>query len=407
MKSKWPVLFSIILGVGLTTPYLAYSDTQSEVDTLNAQIAEKKKKIAEIDKAIADYKAKISQTHLETISLNNQVALLDNHISQVSLDVESTQEKLNTTQLKLKGLGLEIEDKSKTINRHKRILAELIRELYREDGKKTIEIMAAYDSLSNFYDSVTRIQKLQKDLGKTTKTIRLAKVDLEGKKQDTESEKKNYEDISQQLTEKQQELKDQIDNKKTLLQQTQASEQKYKTLVSNLKAQYQQIEGDIEASEKQVRKKLEEQQKKKPEKFDTDSADLSWPVSSRRITAYFHDVGYPYRQVFEHNAIDISSSHGTAVHAAASGYIARAKRCTTASCYAYIMIIHSNGISTVYGHLSAISVSEDQFVTRGDIIGYSGATPGTVGAGPFTTGPHLHFEVRKNGIPVNPVGYLK
>ena len=187
--------------------------------------------------------------------------------------------------------------------------------------------------------------------------------------------------------------------------ETRSSELTYKTLLTNLRTQYQQIEGEISSIEREVRKKLSELQGKNDQPEDTGTA-LSWPTQSRYITAYFHDTSYPYRNIFEHNAIDIRASHGTPVKAASSGYIARAKRCTLASCYAYVMIVHSGGISTVYGHLSQITVGEEQFVTRGDIIGYSGATPGTPGAGPFTTGAHLHFEVRKDGIPVNPLNYL-
>jgi murein DD-endopeptidase MepM/ murein hydrolase activator NlpD len=173
-------------------------------------------------------------------------------------------------------------------------------------------------------------------------------------------------------------------------------------LLQSLREQYKLIEDEVRSFEDKVRRKLAEQDK------ISDGADivLSWPVPSRYITSYFHDPDYPYRRVFEHNAIDIRAAQGTNVKAAAAGYVARARRCSSSRCYSYVIIIHSGNLSTVYGHLSKVNVTADQFVSRGEVIGLSGATPGTIGAGPFVTGPHLHFETRLNGIPVNPLNYI-
>lgn len=407
MKKILTTLLIILVSV-LSTPLfvLSVDSTQAEIDTLNKQIADKKKKVAELEKSIEAYKSKITQTQAQTISLTNQMTILDNRISQVNLDVEATTDKLDTLKLELESLRLSITQTNTTIERQRKILSELIRELHHEDAKNMIEILSAYDNVSDFYERVNRMETLQYHVGKSAETLRLAKADLEKKEAATEDNKKSYEQVNEELDQKKQELKIQVESKQTLLTQTKASEQTYKTLVSNLKSQHQAVENDISSIETQVRKKLAETQKNQPTKFDADSTALSWPVTSHRITAYFWDPTYPYRQVFEHNAIDIAAPQGSPVRAAASGYVAKAKTCTTASCYAYVMIIHSGGISTVYGHLSNVGVKQDQYVTRGDLIGYSGAKPGTVGAGPFTTGAHLHFEVRKNGIPTDPLKYL-
>jgi murein DD-endopeptidase MepM/ murein hydrolase activator NlpD len=131
---------------------------------------------------------------------------------------------------------------------------------------------------------------------------------------------------------------------------------------------------------------------------------LTWPVPKNFITTYFHDPTYPFRYLFEHPGWDIRAGQGTTVVAAAAGYVAHAQMDGTN--YAYIMIIHGNGLATVYGHVSKIYVNADDYVAQGEPIGLSGGTPGTLGSGPFTTGPHLHFEVRQDGIPVDPSGYL-
>ena len=91
------------------------------------------------------------------------------------------------------------------------------------------------------------------------------------------------------------------------------------------------------------------------------------------------------------------------MRAAAGGYVAWTR---TGNQYGnYIMLVHAGGVATVYAHLSRFGVRPETYVERGQIIGYSGGRPGDQGAG-LSTGPHLLFEVRQGGIPVNPENFL-
>jgi peptidoglycan DL-endopeptidase CwlO len=121
------------------------------------------------------------------------------------------------------------------------------------------------------------------------------------------------------------------------------------------------------------------------------SAGLIWPVSGP-ITSPF---GMRWGTL--HPGIDIGVPTGTPIHAAAAGTVIY---CGEMSGYGNLVVIdHHNGLATAYGHQSRIVSGCGQNVSQGQVIGYSGCTG-------FCTGPHLHFEVRVNGTPVDPLGYL-
>jgi murein DD-endopeptidase MepM/ murein hydrolase activator NlpD len=122
-----------------------------------------------------------------------------------------------------------------------------------------------------------------------------------------------------------------------------------------------------------------------------------WPVEGR-ILSYYGDRTDPFSGEGEiHPGVDISAGMGTPVHAAADGVISHAEYMNG---YGKMVIIdHGNGTTTRYAHLSRFEVVPGQEIRRGDVLGYSGAT------GRVTT-PHLHFEVRRGGIPMNPMQYL-
>ena len=127
------------------------------------------------------------------------------------------------------------------------------------------------------------------------------------------------------------------------------------------------------------------------------AAGLIWPVSGP-ITSGFGGrsspggVGSTY-----HEGLDFGIPEGTPIRAAKGGTVVIAAY--TGGYGNYTCIDHGGGLSTCYGHQSGYAVSAGQSVDQGQVIGYSGNT----GA---STGPHLHFEVRVNGVAQDPLGYL-
>jgi murein DD-endopeptidase MepM/ murein hydrolase activator NlpD len=121
------------------------------------------------------------------------------------------------------------------------------------------------------------------------------------------------------------------------------------------------------------------------------AAGLIWPVKGVLTSPY----GMRWGRM--HEGIDIGAAQGTPIYAAASGTVNYAG---WEGGYGNLTVIdHGNGLATAYGHQSQLAVSSGQTVSRGQVIGYVGSTG-------HSTGPHLHFEVRVNGAPNDPLSYL-
>jgi murein DD-endopeptidase MepM/ murein hydrolase activator NlpD len=123
-----------------------------------------------------------------------------------------------------------------------------------------------------------------------------------------------------------------------------------------------------------------------------------WPVVGR-ITGSFGERMDPFSgEGAFHSGVDISGDYGAEVHAAADGIVTAVE---TRSGYGRMVVVdHGFGLNTLYGHLSSFGTEVGVHVKRGDTVGY-------VGVSGRTTGPHVHYEVRINGAPVNPWRYLR
>ena len=125
---------------------------------------------------------------------------------------------------------------------------------------------------------------------------------------------------------------------------------------------------------------------------------LSWPLDGLVSSGYGWRI-HPIlnRRIF-HNGIDLNGATGTAIRAAGSGRVIIAG--WRGGYGNSVVIQHGGDVTSVYGHLSRFGTSVGRDVNEGDVIGYVGCTG-------LCTGPHLHFEVRESGAPVNPLKYLQ
>jgi murein DD-endopeptidase MepM/ murein hydrolase activator NlpD len=387
------ILLCLLVLEGTSVPGFAQEMSTEEVRALNDAIQEKQRSIDQLNRQIDEYKVKIEQKQADEATLYGELDVLDNRIAKAALDMEAAEAEIDLVNTEMALIEQEIHGLEKGMQKDQDLIARMLQEIQTQDHALPLQLLFGTDTFSEFFSTLEQLESVSSDLQKAVETARASKLRLAGKQEDQQGRKEQLTQLAESLAQEQRRYETVIGAKSTLLAATQRSEAQFQALLEDVREEQAYLNQQISQLQRDIEGKLSETDEL------GNSSILSWPIDPtiRGISSYFHDPSYPFRHLFEHSGVDLPAPTGTPVKAAAPGYVAWAR---TGTLYGnYVMIIHTNGLATLYAHLSRMDVTADQFVSRGDIIGAIGNTG-------LSTGPHLHFETRKDGIPSNPLHYL-
>ena len=278
-----------------------------------------------------------------------------------------------------------------------RRLERRVRDLYMTDGPDALSFVLGTASFADLIDNLDLLGRIGRQDEKIAARVKHARDGLADARRRTtvaRAEAVRVEAAAESATSEQRGLVSRLVASRDEL--AAAQREKHSTLASiqsdrsDVLAEIEDLEAQSEALAARIRA-AQQQSSASNGPVVSGSGQLSWPVSGP-VTSSF---GVRWGRM--HEGIDIAVGQGTPVRAAAAGTVIYAGWMEG---YGNLVAIdHGNGLSTAYGHNSSLASSVGQSVSAGQVIAYSGSTG-------HSTGPHVHFEVRVNGAPVDPLGYL-
>ncbi len=364
-----------------------------DVNELEGEIADREARIDQIQDQMDEYRERVNELSNQTAGLLNDIALIENQTAIAELNIATAQVQIETEQLELQILDQRIIEETARMDRQQDMMEELLFEMHKQSRVGLIEVIFGAESFNELFSGVELLTSVNTDLNQTYQATTASKARLEDDHADQEMRVESLERLQDDLEALVLRLAHQESAKDILVAETQSSESQYRVLMSELRQEQQYITSQVASLQFELERKLSES----GVESDYVVGTMSHPLPDAILTAYYHDPSYPFRHLFEHSGIDLAAPTGTPIRAAAPGIVAWTR--TGRSYGNYTMVIHEGGFATLYAHMSAFGANAGEYVTRGQTIGYVGSTG-------FSTGPHLHFEVRLNGIPVNPYTYI-
>ncbi len=389
-RTRYYLLLPLLIISILSVVHIPLSNTPvnaQAIDDLKLKIQERGALIEQLEKEIEAQKSAIRKVEQEADGLNQAVQELDLSHKRLQTSIELTQEKIASASYSIEKLGLEIELKEREITESENSLRSSIQKINETGNRSIVEILFSQKRLSHFLNEVETLRQFQEEVQNNLLSLSILKKELDIQRQSKESTRLELTSHREAVIDQREAVEYSVREKEALLTQTKNKESEYRRILEEKIARKEAAELELFQFESQLKFELD------PSKFPTGRPGiLAWPLTDIFITQMFGRTADAKRLYVSgtHNGVDFRASIGTPVHSALSGVVEGVGNTDTQrGCYSYgkwILIRHHNGLSTLYAHLSVISVKQGDEVTIGDIIGYSGATG-------YSTGPHLHFSV--------------
>lgn len=403
---------------------------EDSISYLEQQLQQLEQENEKYQKILDDKKSDIAEKEEYKSALVSKVQVLDEKIAVTREKISSLNDDIKEKQDAYdKGLS-EVEDQFDA-------LANRLRILYMSGNATDLEIIFGAKDFSDLIDKMELVKSLANSDKELISEIQTKLDELSTKKKSLEADKKDLETQQASLKSDQDEFNKLISDNDEILKNLYASNSEAQNSLESAALQSDEIEAKISqyyAAQKAAAEHAAQASQSSSSSGSSSSSSSSsssgssssgssssgsssvivpsgsgfaWPTPGfvSRSSEWFED-----REVYNHGGIDIAGAGimGTPVVAAADGtVVATNSSCThnwgkSYSCGCgggygnYVMISHAGGKMTVYGHLTSLTVSSGQSVSRGQVIGYVGSTGNS-------TGPHLHYECRLNGVRYNPM----
>lgn len=382
------LVFAVSMLGGLPGGLTRVRAAASNLDDLRQRIDTKNSEMERLEQQLRNTERKLGDTKRHEGNLQRQLNQIESRLMATINERLRLEKQLKEAEEKVKEVEARLVEAEADLDRQNDLLLRRVRAIYEEGTVSYLEVLLASDSFADF---MTRYELLKQVVEADVHLFYQVEADrnlVAAKREELIAYREEVARLKDQVAAREQDFRVQVAAKEKTLDEIHQD-------VTALEAQYKELDRISE----QIKRELVNLQRQ----YQIQSGELSFmrPVSGGWISSQFGNRWHPILKTYKlHTGTDFAVPWGTAVHAAERGIVVKAG--WMGGYGNTVMILHDSakGLSSLYAHNSSLEVSEGQTVERGQVIARAGSTG-------FSTGPHVHWEIRVDGVPVNPLNYLK